>query len=60
MKGRNRVVAVLLGGLVLTTAGCLAVGENFSSQPVRKIEKGITTKEEIRRLFGEPFRTGLD
>lgn len=44
----------------LATAGCFSVGENFPSTPVRKIEKGMTTKKDVRRMFGEPFRTGLD
>jgi outer membrane protein assembly factor BamE (lipoprotein component of BamABCDE complex) len=47
-------VSVFLGG------GCFTVGQNFPAQPVTRIEKGVTTKAEIERLFGKPFRTGLD
>ena len=49
------VVATALGA-----AGCISAGRNFSAAPVRRIEKGMTTKEDIEKLFGEPFRTGLD
>jgi outer membrane protein assembly factor BamE (lipoprotein component of BamABCDE complex) len=58
MRIRRRVVPVL--ALTLALAGCFSVGRNFSSAPVRKIEKGVSTKEDVRKLFGEPFRTGLD
>ncbi|MGH7820294.1 MAG: outer membrane protein assembly factor BamE domain-containing protein [Candidatus Binatia bacterium] len=60
MRSRERIVAVLLGGFMLTGSACFTVGENFSARPVRRIEKGITTKDEVEKLFGEPFRTGLD
>jgi outer membrane protein assembly factor BamE (lipoprotein component of BamABCDE complex) len=58
MRSRNRV---LWGGLLwLTLVGCFTVGKNFPSGPVRKVEKGISTKADVRKMFGEPFRTGLD
>jgi hypothetical protein len=56
---RNLAVAAL-GCLALAAAGCFTVGDNFSSMPVKKIEKGVTTKKEIEKMFGDPFRTGLD
>ncbi len=58
MKTRWRMVGVAL--LALSLAGCFSVGRNFTSGPVRKIEKGVSTKEDVQKLFGEPFRTGLD
>jgi hypothetical protein len=35
-------------------------GRNFVSTPVKKIEKGMTTKAEIKERFGDQFLTGLD
>jgi len=47
--------------LVLFGGGCFTVGRNFVSTPVKKIEKGVTTKDDIKKWFGDtPFREGLD
>lgn len=59
-RSRKGMLVAGLFAAVLCGSGCFTVGKNFSSAPVRKIEKGISTKADIRRLFGEPFRTGLD
>lgn len=53
---RNAAVALALA----TTLGCVTLGTNFPTASVSRIEKGISTKKEIRRAFGEPFRTGVD
>ncbi|MGH7896578.1 MAG: outer membrane protein assembly factor BamE domain-containing protein [Candidatus Binatia bacterium] len=52
--------AVSLLSVLAFGTGCFTVGRNFVSAPVKKIEKGVTTKTEIKKYFGEPFRTGLD
>src|SRR5712692_2627733 len=61
---KNRRGGAFLAGIVLgaalLTAGCFTVGSNFVSAPVKRIEKGVTTKTEIKKYFGDPFRTGLD
>ena len=46
--------------LCLGVFGCLSVGREFPVEPVRKIETGTTTQEEVRQMFGEPWRTGID
>jgi len=50
--------AAVISALVLS--GCFTVGRNFVSTPVKRIEKGVTTKADVKKEFGEPFRTGLD
>jgi hypothetical protein len=40
--------------------GCLSVGHEFPVEPVRKIEIGATTREDVRDMFGEPWRTGIE
>ncbi|MGW8313533.1 MAG: outer membrane protein assembly factor BamE domain-containing protein [Desulfuromonadales bacterium] len=51
------VVAAL--GLPLT--GCMpSMGRPFPVQQVRKIEIGKTTQAEIRQMFGDPWRTGIE
>jgi hypothetical protein len=36
------------------------VGYDFPGDQVRKIQIGQTSKEDIRAMFGEPWRVGLE
>lgn len=47
---------VLAGSL----AGCISMGRPFDTEKVLQIHMGKTTQAEIKDLFGEPYRTGLD
>jgi len=64
MIKRWRVAALAglfgLTGFLILGSGCFTVGRNFVATPVKQIEKGVTTKDDVRKAFGEPFRTGLD
>jgi hypothetical protein len=52
---------MLLATLSLPFAGCMpSVGRPFPVQQVRQIEIGTTTKAEIRQMFGDPWRTGVE
>lgn len=51
---------MLVSSLLWVGAGCLNVGESFPVDPVNKIEIGVTTRDDIRQMFGEPWRTGVD
>lgn len=44
------------------SAGCASVnvGYDFPDHQVKNIQIGNTTKEDIRTIFGEPWRTGLE
>ena len=51
----------LLAALCLTFTGCMSVaGKPFAVQHVRQLEIGKTTKADVRSMFGEPWRTGLE
>ena len=53
---------LILGALFLClswTLGCGTVGKDFDIEKARTIENGKTTKEDIARMFGEPFKTGI-
>ena len=51
----------LLVALCLPVSGCMpSVGRPFPVQQVRQIEIGSTTKAEIRKMFGDPWRTGVE
>ena len=47
---------------LLLSVGCvkLHVGFDFPEDQVQSIQLGKTTKEEIRKTFGEPWRIGLE
>ena len=44
----------------ILVAGCATVGHDFPVDLVNNIQIGKTTKEEIRNMFGEPWRIGLE
>jgi len=51
----------LLVALSLPVTGCMpAVGRPFPVQQVRQIEIGQTTQADVHRMFGEPWRTGIE
>ncbi|MCA9727693.1 MAG: hypothetical protein KC729_08415 [Candidatus Eisenbacteria bacterium] len=51
----------LLGGVVGSVAvGCATVGHSFSADRVPRIVIGETTKSDVRLMFGEPYRRGID
>ena len=45
---------------ILLLQGCTLTGSEFSSSSVGKIQPNLTTKDEITKTFGEPFRKGID
>ncbi|OQX18587.1 MAG: hypothetical protein BWK76_07030 [Desulfobulbaceae bacterium A2] len=61
MQGYGKTFrAVLLVGAFLTMLGCATVGKNFPVELVPQIQTGKTTQSDIERMFGKPWRTGLD
>lgn len=46
--------------LAVSITSCATVGRSFPEALVKDIEIGTTTQEEVRTLFGEPWRTGLE
>ena len=62
MHRRTKIITwTLLAALSLPFTGCMpSVGRPFPVQQVRQIEIGVTTKAEIRKMFGDPWRTGVE
>jgi hypothetical protein len=60
----SALIYCLLSGLICATlilsAGCATVGRDFPVDQVKMIKIGETTKKEIRNMFGEPWRVGLE
>ena len=53
---------IIVCSCLFYSAGCANynVGYDFPADQVRNIQTGKTSKEEIRRTFGEPWRVGLE
>ena len=52
-----------LGGLLalcFALNACVSVGRRFDTAAVSKITAGQTTQSDIQKMFGDPFRTGVD
>jgi len=62
MKKRKSRIAALIAAalLVLLLAGCATVGRDFPVDPVGQIKIGTTTKTDIKKMFGNPWRTGIE
>ena len=50
---------ILIVSIVLVMSGCGTAGKNFNSSKVKSIVNGTTTQADIKKIFGEPFKTGL-
>ena len=60
-KFKALTTLMLLAALSLPVTGCMpSVGRAFPVKQVRQIEIGSTTKFEIRQMFGDPWRTGIE
>jgi outer membrane protein assembly factor BamE (lipoprotein component of BamABCDE complex) len=51
---------ILLCGLAALGLGCVSVGQEFETSRVPQLEIGVTQREDVRRLLGEPWRTGIE
>ena len=62
MRNLNPLITLmLLTILSLPVTGCMpSVGRSFPVKQVRQIEIGTTSKIEIRQMFGDPWRTGIE
>jgi outer membrane protein assembly factor BamE (lipoprotein component of BamABCDE complex) len=58
LEGLVRVTCLSLVSLAL--AACLTVGRDFDTSKVGQLSIGHTTRDEVHRMFGEPWRTGLE
>ena len=49
-----------MAALALLIAGCASVGKEFPADKVPLIRIGQTTQQEVREMFGSPWRVGLE
>ena len=59
--GKNNFIGWITGiFIVLILSGCaMTLGSRFDESRVGEIESGVTTKDQIKELFGPPESVGL-
>ena len=61
IKQRRAVFSIIfLFAISVLLSACFTVGKSFPDYAVPDIKIGKTTESEIRKLFGSPWRTGMD
>ena len=45
--------------LAIFWSGCGSVGKNFNESLYTKIAKGTTNKNDVKAMFGDPFKKGI-
>lgn len=60
LKMRHLLVLMVWIASVMIVAGCGTVGKNFEAPRAGTIANEVTTQADIKKLYGKPFRTGLE
>ena len=55
----NYIGLVIVVGIILMSNGCGTVGKSFNTSKVESIVSGITSRSDIKKMFGEPFKIGI-
>ena len=55
----NYIGLAIVVGIVLISSGCGTVGKSFNTSKVESIVNGITARSDIKKMFGEPFKIGI-
>ena len=53
------IIFIFLTVMSFFTSGCITLGKDFPASNVSVIKIGHTTKNEIRKLFGSPWLSGI-
>ena len=59
LKSNYVLTLILISILILFISGCITLGKEFPEANVSSITIGVTTKNEIRKLFGSPWLSGV-
>ena len=49
-----------IAAIALASVACMTVGDDFAVGKVTHIQIGKTTEKDVRQMFGQPWRTGLE
>ncbi len=58
MMTRHIFLFVLIASMAVMS-GCGSVGKDFDIEAAQTIQKGETTRTDIKKMFGSPFKTGV-
>ena len=56
----RRFAAALAAAVASLLVACVTVGREFPTQQVSKLKIGTTTQAQVTKLFGTPWRTGVE
>ena len=59
VKPNYAVALILISILILFVSGCITLGKDFPEANVSSITIGVSTKNEVRKLFGSPWLSGV-
>ena len=59
LKSTYVLQLILISTMMMFVSGCITLGKDFPEANVSTISIGVTTKNEIRRLFGPPWLSGI-
>ena len=59
VKPNYALALILISMMIMFVSGCITLGKDFPEANVSSITIGVTTKNEIRKLFGAPWLSGV-
>ena len=59
LKSNYVLALILISMMIMFVSGCITLGKDFPEANVSSITIGVSTKNEIRQLFGSPWLSGV-
>ena len=59
LKSTYVLQLIVILTMIIFVSGCITLGKDFPEAKVSSITIGVTTKNEIRMLFGSPWLSGV-
>lgn len=60
MSRKTLLRSALAAAVAAALGGCVTLGKPFNAAQVPSITIGKTTRDDISKTFGQPFRTGIE
>ena len=54
------MIYLISAGFIFNVTGCATVGQEFAATRVMEIKLAETTQQEVKQMFGEPWRTCIE
>jgi outer membrane protein assembly factor BamE (lipoprotein component of BamABCDE complex) len=56
----HKLLISIVAMIILLSSGCASIGKDFPDTDVALIEIGKSTQQQVSKMFGSPWRTGLE